>query len=102
MARGRWIQHPETGELIPAGEYARPEPQRSSLPMPMVISDHLDGIVNPMDGKRYDSKSRYYAEVKARGGEIMGNDAPLPVNRETLHEGGVAQDAKRAYEALAD
>ena len=53
----------------------RRERARSSLPAPMIISDHLDGVKNPVDGKTYDSKSAYYQTVKAAGCEIVGNEA---------------------------
>jgi hypothetical protein len=64
----------------------------------MIISDHLDGVKNAVDGKTYDSKSEYYQAVKAAGCEIVGNEAqnmvgrPLPVERgpfevrEALHK----------------
>jgi hypothetical protein len=54
---------------------ARRERARSSLPAPMIISDHLDDVKNPVDGKTYDSKSAYYQTVKAAGCEIVGNEA---------------------------
>jgi len=45
-----------------------------------IISDHLGeglkGVLNPADGKTYNSKSAYYAAIKSKGLEIMGNDAP--------------------------
>ena len=34
------------------------------------------GVLNPVDGKRYDSRSAYEKAVKAAGCVIMGNDAP--------------------------
>lgn len=34
------------------------------------------GVLNPVDGKRYDSRSAYEKSVKAAGCVIMGNDAP--------------------------
>lgn len=37
----------------------------------------IQGVLNPADGKRYDSKSEYYKAVKAKGLEIVGNDAPI-------------------------
>lgn len=55
------------GEWIEA-EKAAPKHQS------YLISDNLNDVWNPMTNKRYSSKSRYYAETKAHGGEIMGND----------------------------
>jgi hypothetical protein len=43
------------------------------------ISDDLGlrGVMCPVDGKTYDSKSAYYKAVKASGMEIVGNDASV-------------------------
>jgi hypothetical protein len=54
----------------------RVESKRSSLPCPAIISDTLDGVMNPVDGKTYDSKSAYYQAVKDAGCEIVGNEMP--------------------------
>lgn len=37
----------------------------------------IQGVFNPADGKMYDSKSNYIKAVKAKGLEIIGNDAPV-------------------------
>ncbi len=65
------------GKLKPWAEVAtaRRVRARSSLPCPSIISDHLDGVKNPVDGKVYDSKSAYYQAVKDAGCEIVGNEA---------------------------
>lgn len=70
----------EQGELRPWPEVAQRRRLRalgalSSLPAPYVISDHLDDVQNPADGKIYDSKSEYYRAVKNAGCEIVGNEA---------------------------
>ncbi len=67
----------DDGKLKPWAEVAaaRRVRARSSLPCPSIISDHLDGVKNPVDGKIYDSKSSYYQAVKAAGCEIVGNEA---------------------------
>jgi hypothetical protein len=54
---------------------ARALASRSELPAPMIIRDELSGVVNPCDGKRYDSKSAYYRAVKEAGCVIVGNEA---------------------------
>lgn len=50
---------------------------------PHVIGDDLPGGVKGMlshaDGRMYDSKSRYRAEVKARGYVEIGNETKFPV-----------------------
>lgn len=43
-----------------------------------IISDDLDNVVNPMDGKTYDSKSSYYKSIKDAGGVIVGNEKMKP------------------------
>jgi hypothetical protein len=65
------------GRLRPWAEVAarRRERARSSLAAPSIIRDGLDNVVNPVDGKAYDSKSAYYQAVKAAGCEIVGNEA---------------------------
>lgn len=60
---------------VAAARRARASAIRSSLPSPMIISDNLDGVQNPCDGKIYDSKSAYYRAVKDAGCEIVGNEA---------------------------
>lgn len=49
---------------------------------PNVISDHLDGVVNPVDGKRYGSKAEYYKTVDKAGCYI--NDGPVNTERKTI------------------
>lgn len=46
-----------------------------------LISDHCD-LKSMADGKRYTSKSRYKAELRARGYEIVGNERPALGPRE--------------------
>jgi hypothetical protein len=53
--------------------------KRSHLSAPMIISDCINDVMNPVDGRVYDSKSSYYAAVKASGCEIIGGD-PIRTN----------------------
>lgn len=48
---------------------------------PNFISDTMTGTVNPVDGKMYDSKSRYYRTVKEAGCEIVGCDSSFGKSR---------------------
>lgn len=50
-----------------------------------VISDDLGikGVINPVDGKPYDSKSSYYRTVKDAGCQIVGND-PIPAKKREI------------------
>ena len=63
-----------------------------------VITDTMDGTWNPIDGKMYDSKSKYYQTVKDAGCEIAGNDpavsrAPQPKELSSIER---KQDIARA------
>lgn len=78
MARERFVYDRQQGKLVPAWVFYEKQARgvaRSDLPAPMLISDSLADVLNPADGKRYDSKSKYYAAVKAKGCEIVGSDA---------------------------
>jgi len=73
------------------------ERARSHLPSPMIRSDSLDNVWNPVDGKRYDSKSQYERAVKDAGCEIVGNDAGHwngPAKQRKPE--GIKQDLKQA------
>jgi hypothetical protein len=50
------------------------EPKRSALPCPMVISDTMDAIQHPCDGRRYDSKANFRSTTRAHNCEEVGND----------------------------
>lgn len=46
---------------------------------PYVQSDNMGGVQglkSMADGKMYDSKAAYYASLKEKGYEVVGNDAP--------------------------
>lgn len=54
----------------------RQEVARSHLPAPMVRADGMSQETwCPVDGRVYDSKSAYYAAVKAAGCEVVGCDS---------------------------
>ena len=76
MARETYVWDRQTHKMIPKHLAPVPKVARSDLPCPMVISDHLDDVVNPADGQRYSSKSAYYKAVRAKGCEIVGNETP--------------------------
>jgi hypothetical protein len=76
---------------------------RSDLPTPRVISDHLDDVWNPVNGKKYDSKSAYYNAVKDAGYTIAGNDSSITqaaerARAETTAPKGLKDDLKAAWE----
>jgi hypothetical protein len=78
MSKGcimRWregvlVYHEEKGKVLVNKHYV---PKTNAF---NVISDDLGskGVVNPADGKKYDSKSAYYKAVKDKGYEIVGNE----------------------------
>ena len=39
-----------------------------------LLGEGVNGVLNPADGKRYDSKSEYNKAVRAKGCRIVGND----------------------------
>lgn len=59
---------------------------RADLPAPRLIRDGLDDVWNPVDGRRYSSKSAYYAAVKAAGCEIAGSDSSIATAHEKSRE----------------
>jgi hypothetical protein len=89
----RFVWDASEGKLRPWAEVAtrRRERARSSLPCPSIISDALDYVQNPVDGKRYDSKSAYYRAVKDAGCEIVGNEAEKMMSAPTA-KSNVKQD----------
>jgi len=56
------------GELVEKSK-APPKPGTA-----YIIGDNLPDTWNPLTNKRYSSKSRYYQDTRAAGGEIVGND----------------------------
>lgn len=100
--RGRWIQHPETGELIPAHLYVRPAAKRSDLPTPFVIGT-MPAIKSMADGRIYDDKRSYHKSVARAGCEVIGYDRDWtshirPAYNEKEHEADIVADVKRAIE----
>jgi hypothetical protein len=93
-----WVMR--NGKIVLKGgpEDIRSPVQRSSLPRPMVISDHIPNVVNPINGKPYDSKSAYYRDVRAAGCTIMGNDRVKAEDRETGDN--FEPDVARAFNQL--
>lgn len=81
------------------GDWVVAPPRRGRLGV-MVISDALDGVMNPVDGRRYDSKRAYARAVRAAGCEIAGTDASLQGPRERTSVGGIGGDVRRAIEEL--
>jgi hypothetical protein len=93
------------GALVPwpqvaAARRARAAAAQSDLPAPMVIRDALDGVMNPCDGKRYDSKSAYYRAVKDAGCVIVGNEAGKMAEAAMPHPARSNVKAEEVAEAM--
>lgn len=67
---------------------------------PFVISDTMDALVHPMNGQKYDSKSRFRAETRARGGVEVGNDTMKQGPRQELDSASRREDIARAIREL--
>jgi hypothetical protein len=95
----RFVWDITVGRLRPWAEVAARRRERlasSSLPAPSIIRDGLDNVVNPVDGKAYDSKSAYYQTVKAAGCEIVGNEAENMVASEAARSNVDCEDVGSA------
>lgn len=74
--------------------------QRSALPCPMVITDDVEPFRSMADGKVYTSKSRYYAETKARGYEIVGNEKVKGKTPQSYEPQDIEKELSDAYDYL--
>lgn len=85
-------------------EPPRAPPPRSHLAAPAIRADGMTAIRSMADGRMYDSKSAYYASVKAAGCEIAG-DERAPFERRPTHDDagigvGVREDMQRVIQEL--
>ena len=85
------------GELI--AKHLAP-PLHAGRAAPMVRPDGMDPIRSMADGRLYDSRSAYYASVRAHGCEIVGDDrAGFGPDRPYRPE-GVGRDIQRTLQEL--
>ena len=75
-------------------------PLHASAPAPMVRPDGMAAIRSMADGRLYDSRSAYYASLRAHGCEIVGDDRAALERRPTPAPDGVGRDVKHAIEQL--
>lgn len=75
-ACGEWHETAEPWPRACAAHF-RPRGPRSNLSAPYIRTDGMEAILSHADGQMYDSKSQYYAAVKAKGCEIVGNDSSV-------------------------
>ena len=65
-----------------------------------VISDGMNAIMNPMNGKVYDSRSAYYQSVKDAGGIIVGNEKMKKRETTSIDKKALRSGLKQAAEKL--
>ena len=77
--------------------------ERSSLPRPMVISDHLDGIQSMVSGERFDSKSDLRRHYKANGVVELGNETIKPRDNDEadIQVAPIEREVAQAFEILS-
>lgn len=76
---------------------ARPESPNAA---PNIRADGMDAILSHADGRIYDSRSAYYASVKAAGCEIVGNDTGGFGPRPEYRPKDVGRDIQTAMQQL--
>lgn len=81
---------------IPATARSRPEPKRSDLPMPMVISDTMPAVQSQVSGVYYDSKAALRAEYRATGHIEIGNDKRAPFKKPRVTRDDVKKTVEKA------
>ena len=85
------------GELVAKSE-ARPLHGASAAPM--VRPDGMAPVRSMADGQIYDSRSRYYASLRALGCEIVGDDRAAFERRPDYRPEGVGRDIQRTIQEL--
>lgn len=63
-----------------------------------LVSDSIDPIINQANGKVYDSKSKYYADLKASGHVVVESGMDKP--REIRGDFDARKDVARALDQL--
>lgn len=99
MIRGTWVWDRQNQKLVEKRLYRELPVARSDLPSPMIISDTMESLVNPANGRRYDSKRAYEKAVKAAGCEILGNEKPSASPRPEMDD--PVNEIKQAIEQVA-
>ena len=97
MGMGRCTYVLRNGELTPKRLAGPPHPAQAA---PMVRTDGMEPVRSMADGRVYDSRSRYYASLKARGCEIVGDDRAAFERPPQPRPEGVGQDILRTIEEL--
>ncbi|HEV2160237.1 hypothetical protein [Bradyrhizobium sp.] len=93
--RGTWVYR--GGKLVEkfGPEDVRPEPARSDLPMPMLISDEMQASEH-VDGQFYTSKAAYRAVTRANGLTEVGTERPKPRKRQPVSDKAISDAVDKA------
>ncbi|HUZ12659.1 MAG TPA: hypothetical protein VMU93_07425 [Caulobacteraceae bacterium] len=81
-------------------EKAAAAPLHAPAPAPMVRCDAMDPIRSMLDGRIYDSRSRYYRALKRGGAQIVGDERAAFARRPAFEPEGVAASLKQSIEEL--
>ncbi len=92
MSRQHYVWY--NGDWVEYDRHA-PRPKRVIL-----LSDNLDYVKHTATGRRYTSKSRYVADTKALGYQILGNDMPGPKPKIQPHPEPVGKALYRTWDKL--
>ena len=96
--REKWVAKMVDGQflLIPAGQYV---PESRHLPATGIITDTMDNLWHPCNGRYSNSKSQFRRWTKEAGCEEIGNERIKP--RDNYKESGMQASVKgdliRAY-----
>jgi hypothetical protein len=75
-------------------------PLHARASAPMVRPDAMDPLRSMADGRVYESRSAYYASVRAAGCEIVGDERASLERRPAFEPGRAGADIKTALEQL--
>ena len=95
MARTTYVLR--GGELV---DKRLAPPLHASWAAPMVRADGMAPVRSMADGRIYESRSAYYAGVRAAGCEIVGDERAPFDRRPAFQPGSAAADIKSALEQL--
>ncbi len=95
MARTTYVLR--DGELVDKREAP---PLHPGGPAPMVRTDGMAALRSMADGRIYESRSAYYASVRAAGCEIVGDERKPFGRRAGFEPGPAGADIKAAIEQL--
>jgi hypothetical protein len=100
VVRGRFIQHPTSGKLIPAAEYVRPDTNQSAY----VMGD-LQGFVSPIDRTLIDDRGKLRRHNKKHGVTNSADYSPAHFDKKQLamkneREGNTPQAKQERVELI--